>query len=101
MRALSFAALIVGVILIPTGLGLAGMDHDRELSQLERTLVAETDEHGAALDNYFTRVRERAGRARHARRQGPPAGPPHRRGDPSPPLPRAAVSEQRRRGVLH
>ena len=43
MRALSFAALIVGVILIPTALGLAKIDHDRELSQLERALVAETD----------------------------------------------------------
>src|SRR4051812_43034085 len=57
MRAVWFAALIVGVILIPTGLGLAKMDHDRELSQLERSLVADTDEHGAALDNYFARAR--------------------------------------------
>jgi diguanylate cyclase (GGDEF)-like protein len=57
MRAFSFSALIVGVILIPTALGLAKADHDRELSQLERTLVAETDEHGGALDNYFARAR--------------------------------------------
>jgi diguanylate cyclase (GGDEF)-like protein len=57
MRALSFAALIVGVILIPTALGLAKIDHDRELSQLERALVAETDEHGGALDSYFARAR--------------------------------------------
>jgi diguanylate cyclase (GGDEF)-like protein len=57
MRALSFAALIIGVVLIPTALGLAKMDHDREVSQLERTLVAETDEHGGALDNYFARAR--------------------------------------------
>src|SRR3954447_22985412 len=57
MRTLSFAALIVGVILIPTGLGLAKMDHDREVSQVERMLVAEADEHGAALDNYFARAR--------------------------------------------
>jgi diguanylate cyclase (GGDEF)-like protein len=57
MRALSFAALIVGVILIPTALGLAKMDHDREVSQVERMLVAETDEHGGALDNYFARAR--------------------------------------------
>ena len=35
---------MVGVILIPTGLGLAKMDHDREVSQVERMLVAETDE---------------------------------------------------------
>ena len=47
MRDLSFAALIVGVILVPTALGLAKLDHDREISQLERTLVAETDQHGA------------------------------------------------------
>jgi diguanylate cyclase (GGDEF)-like protein len=57
MRALSFAALIVGVVLIPTALGLAKLDHDREVSQLERTLVAETDEHGGALENYFARSR--------------------------------------------
>jgi diguanylate cyclase (GGDEF)-like protein len=57
MRALSFAALIVGVVLIPTALGLAKLDHDREVSQLERTLVAETDEHGSALENYFARSR--------------------------------------------
>jgi diguanylate cyclase (GGDEF)-like protein len=57
MRALSFAGLIIGVILIPTALGLAKLDHDREVSQLERTLVAETDEHGGAVDNYFARAR--------------------------------------------
>jgi diguanylate cyclase (GGDEF)-like protein len=57
MRVLSFAALIVGVVLIPTALGLAKLDHDREVSQLERTLVAETDEHGGALENYFERSR--------------------------------------------
>jgi hypothetical protein len=32
MRTVSFAALIVGVILIPTALGMARMDHDREVS---------------------------------------------------------------------
>jgi diguanylate cyclase (GGDEF)-like protein len=57
MRAMSFAALIVGVILIPTALGLAKIDHDRESSEAERMLVAETEEHGAALDNYFARAR--------------------------------------------
>jgi diguanylate cyclase (GGDEF)-like protein len=57
MRAVSFAALMVGVILIPTSLGLAKLDHDRDVSQLERTLVAETDEHGGALDSYFERAR--------------------------------------------
>jgi diguanylate cyclase (GGDEF)-like protein len=57
MRALSFAAFIVGVVLMPTALGLAKMDHDREVSQVERMLVAETDEHGGALDNYFARAR--------------------------------------------
>jgi hypothetical protein len=48
--ALSFAALLVGVVLMPTALGLARLEHDREVSQLERTLVAETDEHGGALE---------------------------------------------------
>src|SRR4051812_36609838 len=57
MRAVSFAAFIVGVVLIPTALGLAKVDHDREVSQAERMLVAETDEHGAALENYFARAR--------------------------------------------
>src|SRR4051794_19182007 len=57
MRVVSFAALIVGVILIPTALGLAKIDHDREASQLQRLLVAETDEHGGALDGYFARAR--------------------------------------------
>src|ERR1051325_8479433 len=57
MRALSFAALIVGVVLIPTAIGLAKLEHDRELSQLERALVAETDEHGGALESYFARSR--------------------------------------------
>src|SRR3954462_14145772 len=57
MRALSFAALIVGIVLIPTALGLAKLDHDRELSQVERMLVAETEENGGALGNYFARAR--------------------------------------------
>jgi diguanylate cyclase (GGDEF)-like protein len=57
MRVLSFAALIIGVILIPTALGLAKLDHDRQLMQLQRTLVAETDEHGAALNSYYARAR--------------------------------------------
>jgi diguanylate cyclase (GGDEF)-like protein len=57
MRALSFAALIVGVILVPMALGLAKFDHDHEVSELERALVAETDEHGGALESYFARAR--------------------------------------------
>ena len=57
MRALSFAALIMGVLLIPTSLGLANLDHDRKVSETERRLVAETGEHGGALDDYFARAR--------------------------------------------
>jgi diguanylate cyclase (GGDEF)-like protein len=57
VRAVSFVALIVGVILIPTALGLAKVDRDHRVSELERTLVAETDEHGGALDGYFGRSR--------------------------------------------
>src|SRR3954467_11304083 len=57
MRLLSFAALIVGVVLIPTALGVAKLDHDRDQSQVKRTLVAETDEHGGALEDYFARAR--------------------------------------------
>ncbi|HEY0346384.1 MAG TPA: HD domain-containing phosphohydrolase [Solirubrobacteraceae bacterium] len=57
MRALSFVGLIVGVLLIPTALGLAKADRDQRVSELERTLVATTDEHGAALESYFGRAR--------------------------------------------
>jgi hypothetical protein len=46
MRALSTVALIVGVLLIPTALGVAKFDRDRKISELERTLIAETDQHG-------------------------------------------------------
>src|SRR3954470_22939494 len=57
MRTFSFTALIVGVLLIPTALGMAKFDHDRDVSELERQLVAETDEHGGALESYFARSR--------------------------------------------
>src|SRR3954466_1686698 len=57
MRLLSLAALILGVILIPTALGVAKLDHDRSVSELERALGAETDEHGGALESYFARSR--------------------------------------------
>ena len=57
MRVLSLAALILGVLLIPTALGVARFDRDRDVSELERTLVAETDEHGGALEAYFARAR--------------------------------------------
>src|SRR3954454_19204107 len=88
MRLLSLAALILGVILIPTALGVAKLDHDRSVSELERALVAETDEHGGALESYFARSRsivlltansspfakllsEPGTRAQKVRRQGP------------------------------
>lgn len=57
MRVVSFAAFIIGVLLIPTALGVAKFDRDRDVSELERTLVAETDEHGGALESYFARAR--------------------------------------------
>jgi diguanylate cyclase (GGDEF)-like protein len=57
VRALSFVALIIGVLLIPTALGLAKVDRDHRVSELERMLVAETDEHGGALESYFGRSR--------------------------------------------
>ena len=40
----------------PSALGVAKLDRDRRLSELDRSLVAETDEHGGALDNYFARA---------------------------------------------
>src|SRR4051812_25417255 len=55
MRVPAFVALIVGVILVPTTLGVAKLDRDRDRSQLERSLVAETEAHGGALESYFTR----------------------------------------------
>ena len=57
MRVVSFVGLIVGVLLIPTAFGVAKFDRDRDVSELERTLVAETDEHGGALESYFARAR--------------------------------------------
>jgi diguanylate cyclase (GGDEF)-like protein len=57
MRAVSFAALIVGVLLIPTALGVAQLDHDRDVSQLERSLTAETEQQAGALESYFARAR--------------------------------------------
>ena len=57
MRLLSLIALIVGVILIPTTLGVAKLDRDRDASALDRALLAETDEHGGALESYFARSR--------------------------------------------
>ena len=46
----AFTALIVGVLLIPIAFGMAKFDRDRDVSELERTLVAETDEHGGSLE---------------------------------------------------
>ena len=114
MRALSFVALIIGVLLIPTALGVAKIDRDRDVSELERTLVAETDEHGGALESYFARARaivlltanspafanvlaEPGTRVEKVR----PAGAQPPRGHAPARLPRAAVPEQHRRGVLH
>jgi diguanylate cyclase (GGDEF)-like protein len=57
MRTVSFAALIVGVMLIPTAIGLAKLDRDREVSALKRALIAETEEHGGAVESYFSRAR--------------------------------------------
>src|SRR3954469_16025711 len=56
MRAISVTALIIGVCLIPSALGVAKLDHDHRLSELDRTLVAETDEHVGALTAYFARA---------------------------------------------
>jgi diguanylate cyclase (GGDEF)-like protein len=57
MRVPAFIALIVGVILIPTTLGVAQLERDGDRSRLEQSLVAETEAHGGALDNYFARSR--------------------------------------------
>jgi diguanylate cyclase (GGDEF)-like protein len=57
MRLLALAALIVGLLLIPTTLAVAKLDHDRDASSLDRALLTETDEHGSALEDYFARSR--------------------------------------------
>ena len=43
MRIVSFAALLVGVILMPTALGIAKLEHDRDVAEIQRTLAAEAD----------------------------------------------------------
>src|SRR4051794_9393956 len=57
MRVLSFAALIAGVLLIPSALGVAKVDHDRRTAQVERMLISRAQQHGNALDSYFARAR--------------------------------------------
>src|SRR3954463_12473006 len=57
MRVISLTALVVGVCLVPSAVGVAKLDHDHRVSELDRTLRADTDEHGDALDNYFERAR--------------------------------------------
>lgn len=56
MRIVSFAALIVGVVLMPTAFGIAKLEHDRDVTEIQRTLAAETDEHGSALEAYFAQA---------------------------------------------
>jgi diguanylate cyclase (GGDEF)-like protein len=56
-RLFALAALIVGLLLIPTTLAVAKLDHNRNASALERALRSETDEHGSALEDYFARSR--------------------------------------------
>jgi diguanylate cyclase (GGDEF)-like protein len=60
MRVVSLTALIMGVILCTAALGTAKLEHDREVSDVERLLVAETDEHAGALETYFARARSSA-----------------------------------------
>jgi diguanylate cyclase (GGDEF)-like protein len=57
MRGLSLVALVVGVALVPSAFGVAKTDHDRKVSDLKRQLVAQTDEHAGAINNYFARAR--------------------------------------------
>jgi diguanylate cyclase (GGDEF)-like protein len=57
MRALSCAALIIGVLLIPTALGVAKLDRDHRASAVERMLAMETEEHGGTLNAYMERAR--------------------------------------------
>jgi hypothetical protein len=54
---LAEAAAVLAHPLGARALGVAKQDHDRQVSELERTLVAETDEHTGALESYFDRAR--------------------------------------------
>jgi diguanylate cyclase (GGDEF)-like protein len=60
MRVVSLTALIMGVILFTAAIGTAKLEHDRDASDVERLLVAETDEHAGALQSYFARARSSA-----------------------------------------
>jgi diguanylate cyclase (GGDEF)-like protein len=60
MRVASLTALIMGVILCTAAIGTAKLEHDRDVSDIERLLVAETDEHAGALQTYFARARSAA-----------------------------------------
>jgi diguanylate cyclase (GGDEF)-like protein len=60
MRVLALTALIMGVILCTAALGAAKLEHDRSVTDVERLLVAETDEHAGALETYFARARSSA-----------------------------------------
>jgi diguanylate cyclase (GGDEF)-like protein len=57
MRSIAFVSLLVGVVLIPTALGIAKLEHDRDASRLERTLRAEADQQAGVLAAYFERAR--------------------------------------------
>lgn len=53
MLILSRAILVVGLILIPSAVGVARLEHDRQVAEVERTLFAEIDARTAGLRSYF------------------------------------------------
>ena len=86
----------------------------RRLRSSSGRSLAETDEHGGALDNYFARARSIIlltanspafanvlAEPGHARAEGAPPEPQPRRGHAPARLSGAAVPDEHRRGVLH
>ncbi|MEA2448078.1 MAG: hypothetical protein QOG63_10 [Thermoleophilaceae bacterium] len=57
MRIFAVAALLIGVLLIPTAIGLAQVDHNRRVAELDRRLTSELTDHASKLENYFARAR--------------------------------------------
>ncbi len=57
MRSVSFTALIVGVLLIPSALGVAKLEQDRKVAEQQRAMAAAADQQGSALESYAARAR--------------------------------------------
>jgi hypothetical protein len=57
MRRYSLLALVLGILLVPFGVALTVAAHHNHVSDIERELSAEADEHAGQLGAYFERAR--------------------------------------------